>query len=70
MPLLLVLQIVAAVLLVASILLQGGGAGLSSSFGGSGESFRTRRGVEKLLFYTTIVTAFVFVLTVIANLLI
>lgn len=69
MPFLQVLQIVVAVLLVASILLQGGGAGLSSSFGGSGESFRTRRGVEKLLFYTTITTAFVFVLTVIANLL-
>lgn len=63
------LQIVAASILVISILLQGGGTGLSSPFGGGGESFRTRRGVEKILFYITIGAAAIFVFTVIANIL-
>jgi len=62
-------QILAAIILLASILLQGGGVGLSSSFGG-GESFKTRRGVEKFLFFTTIMAAFLFILTVFASLLV
>jgi len=69
MELLQLLQIVAASILVISILLQGGGTGLSSPFGGGGESFRTRRGVEKILFYITIGAAVTLVFTVIANLL-
>ncbi|PIS12500.1 preprotein translocase subunit SecG [candidate division WWE3 bacterium CG09_land_8_20_14_0_10_47_33] len=68
-PLLQILQIVAAVFLIISILLQGGGAGLSSTFGGSGETFRTRRGVEKILFYTTTIIAVIFILTLLVNLL-
>lgn len=64
------IQITAAIILVFSILLQGGGAGLSSPFGGGGEAFRTRRGVEKILLYTTIVAASIFILAVVANLLI
>ena len=63
------LQIVAAIILVVSILLQGGGAGLSSPFGGGGETFRTRRGVERILFYTTIVATVIFIFTLIVNLL-
>jgi preprotein translocase subunit SecG len=66
---LLVLQIVIAALLIASIILQGGGAGLGNPFGGGGESFKTRRGVEKTLFYVTIALAVVFVASVIAGLL-
>lgn len=64
------IQIVAAVLLIFSILFQGGGAGLSSPFGGGGESFRTRRGVEKILLYATVIVAIIFILTAIVNLLV
>ncbi|MEY3471199.1 MAG: hypothetical protein RLZZ223_549 [Candidatus Parcubacteria bacterium] len=44
-----------SILLVAAVLLQQMGSGLSSTFGGSGASYQTRRGFEKLLFRATIV---------------
>ncbi|OGC82581.1 MAG: preprotein translocase subunit SecG [Candidatus Abawacabacteria bacterium RBG_16_42_10] len=43
-----------AVLLVLFVLLQSRGVGLSSTFGGDGAFYRTRRGPEKLLFNLTI----------------
>ncbi|HEX8965043.1 MAG TPA: preprotein translocase subunit SecG [Patescibacteria group bacterium] len=55
-----ILQIVIAALLIISILLQMQGSGLSTAFGGSGEVFRSKRSVEKLLMYATIVLAFLF----------
>jgi preprotein translocase subunit SecG len=55
-----IVQIVISVLLIAAILLQQQGVGLSSSFGGDGNVFRTKRGVEKTLFYVTIVLAVAF----------
>lgn len=55
-------QIVIAVLLVALILLQERSAGLSGLFGGeSGGFYQTRRGLEKTIFYATIVLSVVFV---------
>lgn len=53
-------QIVLAILLVASILLQQQGTGLSATFGGDGNAFRTKRGIEKTLFYATIVLSILF----------
>ncbi len=55
-----ILEAVVAVLLIGVILMQVSGSGLSASFGGSGETFRSRRSVEKLLVYLTIVLAIVF----------
>jgi preprotein translocase subunit SecG len=49
-----------SVALVASILMQARGAGLGSVFGGSGTVFKTRRGIEKLLFNSTIVFGVLF----------
>ena len=69
----LILQILVSILLGAVILLQGGGAGLGSSLGGGtspGSSFRSRRGVEKLLLYTAGFLAIVFFATSLANFLI
>lgn len=43
-----------SVLLVASVLLQQMGSGLSSTFGGVGAAYQTRRGFEKILFRATI----------------
>ena len=54
------IQIFLSVLLVAAILLQQRGSGLGSAFGGEGNVFRTKRGVEKMLFYATIGLAILF----------
>jgi len=51
---LLISQIVACALLVVSVLLQNRAEGLGQIFGGGGEIFRTKRGLEKFLYYFTI----------------
>ena len=61
-------QVVLAVLLMASILLQSRGAGLSGIFGGANSIYRTKRGIEKTLFYSTIVLAALFFGTALATL--
>ena len=53
-------QIIVSVLLVAAVLLQRRGGGLSPVLGGSGGFYRTRRGVERVLFISTIVLAVLF----------
>jgi preprotein translocase subunit SecG len=53
-------QIAVAVLLLSAILLQSRGTGLGGTFGGEGNVYRTKRGIEKTLFVTTIVLSVVF----------
>jgi len=50
-------QIVLSVLLVAAVLLQQTGASMGGAFGGDNFSagYHTRRGAEKILFYSTII---------------
>jgi preprotein translocase subunit SecG len=48
--------------LIASILLQARGAGLSSAFGGDSSVYRSRRGIEKRLFQFTVLLGILFVL--------
>ncbi len=55
-----IIQIVIAVLLMLAILLQNRGVGLSGIFGGSGNIYRTKRGLEKKLFFLTIALAVLF----------
>lgn len=50
-----ILQIVVCSLLVVSILMQNRAEGLGKMFGGGGEVFRTKRGLEKFLYYSTII---------------
>lgn len=57
---LIVFQIIIAVLLIGAILMQMQGTGLSTAFGGGGEFFRSRRSIEKILVYSTIVLAIFF----------
>jgi len=58
-----------SVVLVALILLQNRGGGLGTVFGGGGgETFRTRRGAEKLIFYSTIFTVVLWIGLLLANL--
>ena len=54
--------IILSVALIASILMQARGAGLGSVFGGTGTVFKTRRGIEKLLFRSTVVFGILFAL--------
>lgn len=57
---LMIAQIVISVLIVVSILLQSRAEGMGSLFGGGGEVFRTKRGLEKFLYRATIVLAIAF----------
>jgi len=61
-----VAQIIVAFLLIGAILLQMQGGGLSSAFGGSGEFYRSRRSLEKLLVWATVGLSFLFALISIA----
>jgi protein translocase SecG subunit len=54
-------QIVSALLIITSVLLQQKGTGLSGVFGGSNVSYLTKRGAEKFLSVFTVVMAFVFI---------
>lgn len=55
-----ILQIIIAVALMAVILLQNRGAGLSGIFGGGGNIYSAKRGLDKILFKATIVMVFLF----------
>lgn len=55
-----IIQVILAVLLIVSVLLQQRGSEAGIAFGGGGESFRSKRGLEKFLFYATIILAIFF----------
>lgn len=55
-----VVQIILSVLLVFAVTLQRRGTQAGIAFGGGGESFRSKKGIEQFLFYATIVLAVLF----------
>jgi len=55
-----ILTIIVAIVLIVVIMLQMQGAGLSSSFGGGGEFYRSKQSIEKLLVWITIVLTILF----------
>ncbi|HEU4672524.1 MAG TPA: preprotein translocase subunit SecG [Candidatus Limnocylindrales bacterium] len=61
-PFLAVGQILVSAALIAAILLQNRGSGLSSTFGGDSAVYRSRRGIERRLFQFTILLAVLFCL--------
>lgn len=61
---------ISAFLTILLVLLQQRGASLGAGFGSSGELYTTRRGLEKSLFVTTIITSLVFVISIIGLLVI
>ncbi|OIO46597.1 MAG: preprotein translocase subunit SecG [Parcubacteria group bacterium CG1_02_39_15] len=63
-----ILQIVVAAILSILILLQQRGTALGSAFGGEGGFYATRRGIQKKLFWATVVFGFLFVALAILNL--
>jgi len=70
MSILSILQIVIAVALIASILLQQRGGALGSSFGGSGEAYASQRGFQKKLYWGTIILATLFIGLSLVNLIV
>lgn len=58
----LTLQIIISVILVILVLIQSKGGGLGSAFGGSSQVYRSKRGVEKVINYLTIVIVIAFFL--------
>lgn len=64
---LLIMQIFVSILLVATILVQARGKGLSRAWGAGQTSF-TRRGLEKIIFRSTFVLATIFVIISILSL--
>ena len=60
-------QIGLSILLIAAILLQQRGTGLSSTFGGGSLEYSTKRGAEKIIFVATIVLAILFLAVSIAR---
>lgn len=63
---LIALQIILGVAIIACILLQSQDAGLGF-WGGGGETFTTKRGLEKVIFYFTIMAIIGFVLLSFVN---
>lgn len=61
---------ITAILTVLLILVQTRGASMGSGFGSSSELYTTRRGLEKSLFVTTIVTSVIFAVSILGLLII
>lgn len=55
-----IVQIILSASLIALVILQSKGGGLSRMFGGEGGVYKTRRGFEKTLFNITIVVIVAF----------
>jgi preprotein translocase subunit SecG len=64
-----VIQFIIALALIGSVLMQRQSGGLGSAFAG-GTAYHTKRGIEKGIFYFTIILAVLFTLNSIALLLI
>lgn len=65
---LLIANIVISGLIIFFILIQGGGAGLGSAWGGGGETFQTRRGIEKWTLRATVILIGLFFIVSLVNL--
>lgn len=62
-------QIIVAILLIVFILLQQRGTALGSAFGGEGGGFyATRRGIQKKIFWATIICGALFIVFALSNL--
>jgi preprotein translocase subunit SecG len=60
-------QVLVSIALVAAILLQARGTGLSGTFGGDSAVYRSRRGIERRLWQFTIVLLVLFVMFSLAS---
>ena len=63
------LQIIVSIFLIVFILLQQRGQALGAAFGGGGESYSTRRGLQQKIYVATIVLGVLFIVLAVLNLL-
>lgn len=55
-----IVHIIVSILLVVSVLMQSRGTSVGIAFGGGTETYRSKKGIEKFLFYATIILATLF----------
>jgi len=67
---LIIFQVIVSIFLIVLILLQqrGGGLGALGGAGGAGMPYQKRRGVEKMMFWATILAAALFAVLAVLNL--
>ena len=65
---LLIAQSAISILIVIAILLQQRGTALGSAFGGGGEVYSTRRGIQQKLLWATVVLTIAFLSLTVLNL--
>ena len=58
---LLIAQFIVSTLLIVSILLQQRGGALGAAFGGAGTSYSSRRGMEKYIFWASVILVIIFI---------
>lgn len=63
-----IVQIAVSISLIALIILQAKGVGLGAAWGGGGEFYKSRRGVEKIVFNLTVFLVVIFLITSLASL--
>ena len=68
--LLLSVNIIVSIVITVLILVQGRGGGLGGAWGGGGETFHTRRGIDKITLRLTIALIVVFFMISAINLLV
>lgn len=61
-------QLTVAAILIAFVLIQQRGTALGSAFGQSGGAYSTRRGIQKKIFWATIVLGIIFLFLAVLNL--
>ncbi|HOK00492.1 MAG TPA: preprotein translocase subunit SecG [Candidatus Pacearchaeota archaeon] len=64
-----ILQIIVSILLIVFILLQQRGTALGSTFGGEENVYSSRRGLEKKIFWATVIFTALFIILAVVNLL-
>ncbi len=57
-----IIQIILGLVLIFLVITQSKGTGLGSAWGGGSVGYHSKRGMEKTLFYVTIITSILFVL--------
>ena len=62
-------QIIVSIILIVLVLFQQRGTALGSAFGQDGGFYTTRRGLQKNIFWATIVCGFLFIALALLNLL-
>lgn len=63
-------QIAVSIILIVLIAVQQKGAALGSAFGGGGEFYSTRRGIQKKIYYATIAVSAIFLVLGVLNILV